>query len=174
MQVPFETPEQRLLQVEHELGLLKRSLGGIASFGALTSTEIFVFDDGSMPVRQTEGAIGYDAFARAVVDPLAKPTENNPLRRTVADFKLGDDWEERIDTEVKEWVVPDADDPNKYAISLPPQKRLMVGLGFATKMHFPMFYWVAPRSGYAARGITVANSPGTVDPDYRGEAGALI
>ena len=39
---------------------------------------------------------------------------------------------------------------------------------------FPMFYWVAPRSGLASRwGITVTNAPGTVDPDYRGEAGVL-
>lgn len=42
-------------------------------------------------------------------------------------------------------------------------------------MPFPMFYWVAPRSGLAARwGITVTNAPGTVDPDYRGEAGVLV
>jgi dUTP pyrophosphatase len=33
---------------------------------------------------------------------------------------------------------------------------------------------VRPRSGLAARGITVANSPGTIDADYRGELCVLL
>lgn len=33
---------------------------------------------------------------------------------------------------------------------------------------------VRSRSGLASRGITVANSPGTVDADYRGPVGVLI
>lgn len=34
---------------------------------------------------------------------------------------------------------------------------------------------VRPRSGLAARhGVTVANSPGTIDPDYRGELRVLL
>lgn len=34
---------------------------------------------------------------------------------------------------------------------------------------------VRPRSGLAARhGVTVANSPGTIDPDYRGELKVLL
>src|SRR3989338_8413208 len=38
-----------------------------------------------------------------------------------------------------------------------------------------IFHWVAPRSGLASKWrITVTNAPGTVDPDYRGEAGVLL
>lgn len=33
---------------------------------------------------------------------------------------------------------------------------------------------VRPRSGTALRGIQVANSPGTIDSDYRGEIGILV
>jgi dUTP pyrophosphatase len=33
---------------------------------------------------------------------------------------------------------------------------------------------VRSRSGLAAQGIVVANSPGTIDSDYRGEVGVLI
>ncbi|MDE1970090.1 MAG: dUTP diphosphatase [Patescibacteria group bacterium] len=56
-----------------------------------------------------------------------------------------------------------------------PGESVLVGIGFITEMPYPMFYWVAPRSGLASRhGITVTNAPGTVDPDYRGEAGVLI
>ncbi len=56
-----------------------------------------------------------------------------------------------------------------------PNESVLVGIGFVTAMPFPLFYWVAPRSGLASRyGITVTNAPGTVDPDYRGEAGVLV
>ena len=34
---------------------------------------------------------------------------------------------------------------------------------------------IRPRSGLAAKhGVTILNSPGTIDPDYRGEIGAII
>ena len=33
---------------------------------------------------------------------------------------------------------------------------------------------VRPRSGLAKKGITVLNSPGTIDADYRGEIGVLL
>jgi dUTP pyrophosphatase len=164
----------RLKTLEDEVAQLRQSIGSIASFGALKEVDVYTFPHGAKPVRQTEGAIGFDAYARAVVDPTSKPTEDNPLRETLADFHKTEDWRYRLHESLHEWVLEDAADERKYQIALPPGKRLMVGLGFATKMNYPMFYWVAPRSGYAARGITVANSPGTVDPDYRGEAGALI
>lgn len=33
---------------------------------------------------------------------------------------------------------------------------------------------VRPRSGLALQGVTVANAPGTIDSDYRGEIGVLL
>lgn len=64
---------------------------------------------------------------------------------------------------------------NQLAYQMDPGESVLVGIGFITEMEWPMFYWVAPRSGLAAKwGITVTNAPGTVDPDYRGEAGVLV
>lgn len=167
--------EARLTDTEAELAFFREALGSVATLGAFTDVEFYVFPGGQLPVRQTELAIGYDAYARAVVDPLSKPRDDNPLRRTMADFdKKQDGWESRLDDKLHDWLVDDPINEDQYAVSLPPGERLMVGLGYATSMAFPLLYWVAPRSGYAARGITVANSPGTVDPDYRGEAGALV
>lgn len=166
--------EGRVERTEAELSHLRQVLGGIATLEAFRSTQVYVFPGGKLPQRQTEGAIGYDAYARAIVDPASKPTADNPLRRTIADFNRNDGWEGQLDESVRDWIVADPTDADKYAVALPPHERLMVGLGFATGMEFPMYYWVAPRSGYASRGITVANAPGTVDPDYRGEAGALV
>jgi len=51
---------------------------------------------------------------------------------------------------------------------------VLIDVGFATAMPKGLGFWIAPRSGMAMRGITIANAPGTVDPDYRGAAGVLI
>ncbi len=60
-------------------------------------------------------------------------------------------------------------------ICLEPRKRLAIPIGFA--MALPVGYeaQVRPRSGLALKhGITVANSPGTIDSDYRGEIHVIL
>lgn len=53
---------------------------------------------------------------------------------------------------------------------LAPGDIALVGCGFAMAVPEGFEAQVRPRSGLAARsGITVVNSPGTIDPDYRGE-----
>ncbi len=51
--------------------------------------------------------------------------------------------------------------------------RVPTGLSFAIPAHFEG--QVRPRSGLAARsGVTVLNSPGTIDSDYRGEVQVVL
>jgi len=168
--------EERLQFVEGELDALHQLLGGVASIRELLTVDYHVFPGGRAPLRATDGAIGFDAYARALVDETSKPTADNPLRRTRGDFVKADDtaWKELIDENLRDFAKEDPQDSRKWELHLPPNERVMVGLGIATRMAFPLFYWVAPRSGFASIGVTVANSPGTVDPDYRGEAGALV
>ncbi len=167
--------ESPALSLEQRLELVERRLADITGNAVLDVVPVFQFDDGMIPTRQTEGAIGFDARARAIVDPISKPTQGNPLRRTMADFKRSNNWRDALDPSLLDRIVADTEGRDAYyGVVLPPGERLMVGLGFATAMAYPMYYWVAPRSGHASRGITIANSPGTVDPDYRGEAGALL
>lgn len=53
---------------------------------------------------------------------------------------------------------------------LPPGGRALVGTGVSIALPFGYAAFVVPRSGLAAKhGITVVNSPGTVDAGYRGE-----
>jgi len=55
-------------------------------------------------------------------------------------------------------------------MSLPPGGRAQVPTGIAIALPEGFEAQVRPRSGLAARhGVTVLNSPGTVDADYRGE-----
>tara|TARA_B100001287_G_scaffold169919_1_gene142963 strand:- start:22914 stop:23348 length:435 start_codon:yes stop_codon:yes gene_type:complete len=61
------------------------------------------------------------------------------------------------------------------AISLLPQERVLVKTGL--HLEIPQGYeaQVRPRSGLALKnGITVLNSPGTIDADYRGEVGVIL
>lgn len=58
---------------------------------------------------------------------------------------------------------------------LKPMERYLVGTGL--KIELPAGYeaQIRPRSGMALRqGITVLNSPGTIDADYRGEIKVLL
>jgi dUTP pyrophosphatase len=56
------------------------------------------------------------------------------------------------------------------AVRLEPGQRALVGTGVRIALPEGHAAFVVPRSGLAARhGITVVNSPGTVDAGYRGE-----
>lgn len=60
-------------------------------------------------------------------------------------------------------------------ITVQPGKRAMVPTGFAIALPPDHEAQVRPRSGLAARhGITVLNSPGTIDADYRGEIAVIL
>ena len=58
---------------------------------------------------------------------------------------------------------------------LAPGARAMVPTGFAIAVPSGYEAQVRPRSGLAAKhGLTVVNSPGTIDADYRGEVGVIL
>ncbi|MGE5475031.1 MAG: dUTP diphosphatase [Bacteroidales bacterium] len=60
-------------------------------------------------------------------------------------------------------------------ITLAPGKRALVPTGFAIALPPGYEAQVRPRSGLAAKhGITVLNSPGTIDADYRGELAVIL
>ncbi|MDO6673972.1 dUTP diphosphatase [Tenacibaculum sp. 1B UA] len=61
------------------------------------------------------------------------------------------------------------------AITLKPLKRAIIKTGLFIALPVGYEAQVRPRSGLAAKkGITVLNSPGTVDADYRGEIGVIL
>ena len=60
-------------------------------------------------------------------------------------------------------------------LTLAPGQRGIVPCGFAMALPAGYEAQVRPRSGLAAKhGITVLNSPGTVDADYRGEVMVIL
>jgi dUTP pyrophosphatase len=60
-------------------------------------------------------------------------------------------------------------------IELRPLERKIVPTGISIALPVGFEAQVRPRSGLAARnGVTVANAPGTIDADYRGEVGVIL
>jgi dUTP pyrophosphatase len=60
-------------------------------------------------------------------------------------------------------------------IVIPPGGSVLVGIGVAMAVPFPYDCQVRPRSGLASKyDIELSNAPGTIDPDYRGEASILL
>ena len=61
------------------------------------------------------------------------------------------------------------------SIILNPLERAIIKTGLFMSLPMGLEAQVRPRSGLAAKkGITVLNSPGTIDADYRGEVGVIL
>ena len=59
--------------------------------------------------------------------------------------------------------------------TLKPLQRAIVKTGLFIELPIGFEAQVRPRSGLAAKkGVTVLNSPGTIDADYRGEIGVIL
>ena len=60
-------------------------------------------------------------------------------------------------------------------IELKPLERVLIATGLFIELHKGYEAQIRPRSGLAFKyGITVLNSPGTIDADYRGEIKVLL
>lgn len=61
------------------------------------------------------------------------------------------------------------------SVTIAPGARAMVPTGIAIALDAGFEAQVRPRSGLAAKhGVTVLNSPGTIDADYRGEIKVIL
>lgn len=59
-------------------------------------------------------------------------------------------------------------------VTIPPRSTRAVSAGFKVALPSDMEMQIRSRSGLSLKGVTVANSPGTVDSDYRGEVKAIL
>lgn len=60
-------------------------------------------------------------------------------------------------------------------ITLAPMQRVLVPTGLYIALPEGYECQIRPRSGLALKhGVTVANAPGTIDADYRGEIGVIL
>lgn len=60
-------------------------------------------------------------------------------------------------------------------VTLKPGERALIGTGLYMQLPAGYECQIRPRSGLALRhGLSIVNSPGTVDADYRGEIGIIL
>lgn len=60
-------------------------------------------------------------------------------------------------------------------VTLKPGERALIGTGLYMQLPSGYECQIRPRSGLALRhGLSIVNSPGTVDADYRGEIGIIL
>src|SRR5271168_5182033 len=65
--------------------------------------------------------------------------------------------------------------PADAPVEIPPGGRAVIPTGIAMALPPGSEGQVRPRSGLAARhGVTILNSPGTIDADYRGEVQVIL
>ena len=135
---------------------------------SLYSVEVLLVPGGKLPERKTDRSIGHDMFARAIVAP--KQEGKNGFDE-LFDFKMlpsSASSQAHIEPIFNngEW---------QWAWRLDPGERVLVGVGVALGLpNRPegreSFGMVTPRSGLAYRhGISIENTPGIVDADYRAE-----
>jgi dUTP pyrophosphatase len=61
------------------------------------------------------------------------------------------------------------------AVELQPGEIKLIATGLSLELPLGYEAQVRPRSGWALKsGVTVLNSPGTIDADYRGEVGVIL
>jgi len=103
-----------------------------------------------------------DAMAGVAIEVLVRrlpEAADLPVPRRATEFSAGFDLHARVDGRIE----------------LAPGERRLVPTGVAIALPAGYEAQVRPRSGLALRhGLTLLNSPGTVDADYRGEIGALL
>jgi dUTP pyrophosphatase len=59
-------------------------------------------------------------------------------------------------------------------VHINPSEVQVVKTGLVLSFSAPVEAQIRTRSGMATKGIIVANSPGTIDPGYRGEVGVIL
>ena len=100
--------------------------------------------DSKIPIKQKEGDAGFDAY--------------------ICRFK-------GVSNE-REKELFDCNEDEVYLSSL---QRVLCMLGFFTEIPKGYYGQVLPRSGLALwNGLTILNSPGTIDADYRGDVGVIL
>jgi dUTP pyrophosphatase len=116
-----------------------------------------------LPAREFETNILLECDLVSSGDPVVKIQRLRPgavLPRYMSDAAAGLDLAALVDEE---------------ALTLAVGARALVGTGLAIELPLGYEAQVRPRSGLALKhGVTVLNSPGTIDADYRGEVKVLL
>ena len=92
---------------------------------------------------------------------VVNTSRKNPLPKYQTALSAGCDLYAHLDEEAE--------------ITIGPGESARIGTGISTVIPDGFAIWITPRSGLAFKNqITVLNSPGTIDGDYRDELGVIL
>lgn len=106
-----------------------------------------------LPIYQTAGAVGIDLTVNKIIKVFKgeKEVTDDKLQKVKDSFR------------------------NRGYIKIRAFERVLFGTGMRVSMPLNMEMQIRSRSGMALKqGLIVANQPGTIDPDYRGEIGVIL
>lgn len=113
------------------------------------NVQVINLSNNSLPSYETEGAAGMDIRA-----DFSRVSTENPIK-----FYAGSGYF----------------DFDKKMFRIDPMARVLIPTGLKVALPEDIEMQVRPRSGMALKkGLTVINTPGTVDEDYRGEVGVPV
>lgn len=121
--------------------------------------EITGGDKKYMPFKAHDGDAAFDLRA-CITD------------ETMAEIHLDDG--DTIVSSGKTKSFPDSASDGKRKIALPSGATALVSAGFKMEIEAGYEAQIRPRSGNSIKGLTVANSPGTIDSGYRGEVKVIL
>jgi len=132
-----------------------------------------IHKDAKEPVRAHPLDAGSDVFAydfkRKYVAALAMPQH---------DIVTPDSMEPPEPIQIEVCIDDENDDENMLSgdsLVIYPMERALIGTGIKATVAAGYEIQVRPRSGLALKqGLTVVNTPGTIDSPYRGEIGVIL
>lgn len=115
----------------------------------LTNVNIVVKEGAKIPEYATPGSAGFDLVANSF-DKVFKGNKEVDIAKLAHSIAEG-------------------------KIMLRPYERVLIGTGLFMEIPEGFELQIRPRSGISLkRGLTVLNSPGTIDSDYRNEIGIIL
>lgn len=90
---------------------------------------------------------------------------------------IGNDHDHDVEDFIPQYATPGAacmDIKSAESAILGPGETKVVSAGFRCKIPEGYEMQIRSRSGWARKGLVVANSPGTIDSDYRGTVGVIL
>lgn len=95
------------------------------------------------------------------------------FKKLYPDARLPRNWTgDSVGYDVHCYAISESGRPNKCII--PPGNTVNISTGLLIEPPPGYFVMVCSRSGLAKRSVFVANAPGIIDPDYRGEIKVLL
>lgn len=110
-----------------------------------------LYDDVILPIRITSESAGMDLSVHRIKKIYSKSESVLGIIEVCSEF-----------TDTKNCIIK-------------PGERVLIGTGLKATVKIGYEIQIRPRSGLALKqGLTVLNTPGTIDSDYRGEIGVII